>query len=155
MTIHVPKVILFHRGEAFTAQDNYQKRVLASPQIEVRFNAVLEEVIGEGSVSAVKVRDVANGDTSEVDLGGLFVYVGAAPHTEFLGDLVSLDHHGRIHTDSWMRTDLEGLLAAGDVRADSAAQAVTVAGDGATAAIAAHRYLTNGAGKDAPAAAGA
>jgi len=96
-----------------------------------------------------------SGDTSAVDLGGLFVYVGGAPHTEFLGDLVALDHHGRIHTDAWMRTELEGLLAAGDVRADSAAQAVTVAGDGATAAIAAHRYLTSGAWKTSPAAAGA
>lgn len=155
LTIHVPKVILFHRGNAFTAQNNYQNRVVSSPQIEVRFGAVLEEVMGETSVAVVRVRDVATGDKSEVELGGLFVYVGGAPHTEFLGDLVALDHHGRIHTDSWMRTDLEGLLAAGDVRADSAAQAVTVAGDGATAAIAAHRYLTNGAWKEASAAAGA
>lgn len=153
LTIHVPKVILFHRGAAFTAQDTFQKRVLSSPQIEVRFNSVLEEVMGQGSVSGVKVRDVASGDTAEVDLGGLFVYVGGAPHTEFLGDLVALDHHGRIHTDSWMRTEVEGLLAAGDVRADSAAQAVTVAGDGATAAIAAHRYLTHGAWKTASTAA--
>ena len=155
LTIHVPRVILFHRGDSFSAQDNYQKRVLSSPQIEVRFNTVLEEVMGQGSVTGIMVRDTSSGERSEVELGGLFVYVGGAPHTEFLGDLVALDQHGRIHTDSWMRTELEGLLAAGDVRADSAAQAVTVAGDGATAAIAAHRYLTSGAWKTAPAAAGA
>jgi len=59
LTIHVPKVILFHRGDAFTAQHNYQKRVLSSQQIEVRFNTVLEEVMGQGSMSGVKVRDIA------------------------------------------------------------------------------------------------
>ena len=150
LTLHVPKVILFHRGSAFTGQESYQKRVLASPQIEVRFNTVLEEVVGNGSVSGAVVRDLAGGETSDIALGGLFVYVGGAPHTEFLGDLVPVDHHGRIHTDAWMRTELAGLLAAGDVRADSAAQAVTVAGDGATAAIAAHRYLTNGSWIEAP-----
>jgi thioredoxin reductase (NADPH) len=155
LTIHVPKVILFHRGDSFSGQDNYEKRVLSSPQIEVRFHHVLEEVTGQGSVSGVRVLDTSSGERSEVELGGLFVYVGGAPQTQFLGDLVSVDHHGRIFTDSWMRTDLEGLLAAGDIRADSAAQAVTVAGDGATAAIAAHRYLTSGVWKTVPAAAGA
>jgi thioredoxin reductase (NADPH) len=155
LTIHVPKVILFHRGDSFSGQDNYEKRVLSSPQIEVRFHHVLEEVTGQGSVSGVRVLDTSSGERSEVELGGLFVYVGGAPQTQFLGDLVSVDHHGRIFTDSWMRTDLEGLLAAGDIRADSAAQAVTVAGDGATAAIAAHRYLTSGVWKPVPAAAGA
>ena len=145
LVTHVDKVILFHRGEEFTGQANYRERVLDSPEIEVRFGTVVEEVLGESTVNGVRVRTPSTDEVQDVDLGGLFVYVGSAPHTEFLGDLLPMDHHGRIHTDPWMRTALRGVLAAGDVRADSSAQAVAVAGDGATAAVAAHRYLSSGA----------
>ncbi len=145
LVTHVGKIILFHRGDSFTGQHNFQQRVLDSPDIEVRFGTVVEEVLGDTTVSGIRVRSSGSDEVSEVELGGLFVYVGSAPHTEFLGDLLPTDHHGRIHTDPWMRTTLPGILAAGDVRADSSAQAVAVAGDGATAAVAAHRYLSTGA----------
>ena len=62
---------------------------------------------------------------------------------QLLAGVVALDERGCVATDTWMRTDSPGLFAAGDVRADSAGQAVTAAGEGATAAIAAHRYLTS------------
>ena len=71
----------------------------------------------------------------------MFVHVGRVPNTAFLDGVLALDELGRVPTDAWMRTALPGLFAAGDVRVDAAGQAVTAAGDGATAAIAAHRYL--------------
>jgi thioredoxin reductase (NADPH) len=142
---HVDKVILFHRGVGLTGQRSYQDRVIDSPKIEIRFATVVEEVLGEATVTGVRVQSLNGGAAENVELGGLFVYVGSAPHTDFLGGLVPLDHHGRIHTDPWMRTPVKGILAAGDVRSDSSAQAVAVAGDGATAAVAAHRYLNSGA----------
>lgn len=79
-----------------------------------------------------------------MDLAGLFVYVGSQPHTGFIPSSLELDARGRIPTDIWMRTVMPGLFAAGDVRSDSAAQAISAAGDGATAAVAAHHYLTGG-----------
>ena len=67
--------------------------------------------------------------------------VQSHPNTQYLLDLLPLDNAGHIPTDIWMRTPLPGLLAAGDIRQSSAAQLVSAAGDGATAVIAAHRYI--------------
>ncbi|HZR98435.1 MAG TPA: FAD-dependent oxidoreductase [Chloroflexota bacterium] len=144
LTEYAARVIILHRGAGLTAQQTYRQRALAHPAIEVRSNMAVTEVLGEGTVSGVRLRD-AGGAESELALAGLFVYVGLAPNTACLRDLDVLDASGRVPTDAWMRTARPGLLAAGDIRSDSAAQAITAAGDGATAAIAAHRYLADGA----------
>jgi thioredoxin reductase (NADPH) len=80
-----------------------------------------------------------------VELDGLFVYIGLSPETAWLGDLLELDPSGRIPTDDAMRTRLPGLFAAGTVRSGTAGRAASAAGDGAMAAIAADRYLGDGA----------
>jgi thioredoxin reductase (NADPH) len=95
-------------------------------------------------VDGLRLRDLASDESSTVEVAGVFVHVGRVPNTESLDGLVALDEHGRVPTDPWMRTELPGLFAAGDVRADSAGQAISAAGDGSTAAIAAHRYLAAG-----------
>jgi thioredoxin reductase (NADPH) len=138
---HASEVILFHRRDTFTAQSTYQRRVRETSIISVRPNTVVEEILGDDGVAGVRVREVATGEESQVELFGLFVYIGLEPNTTFLKDGLRLDESGRIPTDIWMRTERLGLFAAGDIRRDSASQAITAAGDGATAAIAAHRYL--------------
>ena len=82
--------------------------------------------------------------TSRVDLSGIFIYVGLEPNSDYLSGLLPLDGGGHIPTDIWMRTPVEGIFAAGDIRQNSAAQLITSAGDGATAAIAARHYLEGG-----------
>lgn len=141
---HAERVIVFHRGDAFTAQQTYLQRAREHPKIKLRTDTTIEEIVGDGVVTAVRVRDAAGGASTDVPLAGLFVYVGSEPNTGFLRGVLPLGEDGRVPTDVWMRTSLPGLFAAGDVRQDSAAQAVTAAGDGATAAIAAHRYLDDG-----------
>lgn len=143
LTESAARVIVLHRGAACSAQHTYQQRALAHPAIQVRYGVTVAEVLGKATVSGVRLRDAA-GAESELAVAGLFVYVGLAPNTSFLRDLGVLDPAGLVPTDAWMRTPRPGLLAAGDVRADSAAQAITAAGDGATAALAAHRYLAAG-----------
>jgi thioredoxin reductase (NADPH) len=138
---HVGTVLVFHRGEAFAAQQTYRQRVEDERKIEVCYRTEVREILGESEVTGVRVHDLASGTERTVELGGLFVYVGLVPNSGFLEGLLTLDADGRIPTDIWMRTDLPGLFAAGDVRRDSASQAITAAGDGATAAIAADRYL--------------
>lgn len=140
---HVSRVILFHREGALSGQRAFQERVLTHPKIAVRYHAVVEEIVGDGAVGGVRVRDTATGEVAQEELSGLFIYIGLTPNTEFLEDIMRLDADGRIATDIWMRTELPGVFAAGDVRQDTAAQAITSAGDGAVAAIAAHRYLTD------------
>ena len=91
--------------------------------------------------------DVTSGETSRVDLSGVFVYVGLDPNSQYLQDILPLDNAGHVPTDTWMRTPVQGLFASGDIRQNSAAQLVSAAGDGATAAIAAQRYIE---GRDWP-----
>ncbi|TMR05545.1 thioredoxin-disulfide reductase [Actinomadura soli] len=143
LTNHVGKVLLLHRGESLGGQHTYAKRVLEHASIEVRHSTVVEEILGDTVVSGVRVKDTGTGETAEEKVTGVFVYVGLRPRTDVLRDLLALDDDGRVPTDVAMRTVLPGLFAAGDIRTESAAQAVTAAGDGATAALAAHRYLAD------------
>jgi thioredoxin reductase (NADPH) len=141
LTEFASSVIVFRRGEQFTGQQVLQDRVTSSPKIEIRDNTTITAILGDGQVEGVSVEDSESGETSRVDLSGVFVYVGLEPNTQYLRELLPLDNAGHIPTDIWMRTELPGLLAAGDIRQHSAAQLVSAAGDGATAAIAAHRYI--------------
>jgi thioredoxin reductase (NADPH) len=140
---HDVRVVLIHDGEAFDAQETYGRRVLENGHVEVRQRTVVEEILGNGSVDGVRVRDLASGESTTIEVAAVFVHIGRVPNTELLAGVLPLDDRGRVATDASMRTELPGLFAAGDVRADSAGQAVTAAGDGATAAIAAHRYLSS------------
>jgi thioredoxin reductase (NADPH) len=135
------RVILFHRGKNFSAQDVFQQRVLSNTKIEVRFQTIVEEILGDDTVTGVRLRDLRTGEASELTLSGLFIYIGFKPNTEFLRTVLPLSDSGHVPTDIWMRTERPGLYAVGDIRQDSAGQAITAAGEGAVAAIAAHRYI--------------
>ncbi len=123
------------------ASRTYASRLSESQHVEIRSHTVVEEILGDSRVEGVRVRDVATGESSTLLAEGVFVHVGRLPNTELLEGVVALDEGGHVPTDSWMRTELPGLFAAGDIRANAAGQAISAAGDGATAAIAAHRYL--------------
>ena len=138
------KVIIFHRDHQFSGQKILQDRVLSNPKIEARWNTVVTGILGEGQVEGVATLDVTSEETSRADLSGVFIYVGLEPNSGYLRDLLPLDNAGHVPTDTWMRTPLPGLLAAGDIRQNSASQLVSAAGDGATAAIAAQRYIETG-----------
>ena len=134
-------VSIFHREENFSGQQSYLQRVLSDSKITPRYGTVVEEVLGDDQLRAVRVRNLATNEISEVELAGLFVYVGLKPNTAFLKNILKLSDTGQVRTDGWMKTELDGLYAIGDIRQDSAAQAIASAGDGATAAIAAYRYI--------------
>jgi thioredoxin reductase (NADPH) len=138
------RVIVFHNEGASPAQHTLWRRVLDDPKIDVRYNTTVDEILGDDAVTGAQVRDVVTGEKSQVEIAGIFIYVGLEPNTELVKSLLRLDKDGRIPTDAWMRTELPGLFAAGDLRADSAGLAITSSGDGAVAALAAHRYLEDG-----------
>jgi len=141
---HVARVIVLHRGTALSAQAAYCRRVDDNPKIEIRFGTIVEEVLGDGGLTGVRTRTLGDGTPAEIELAGLFVYIGLVPATAWLAQTIELDPSGRIPTDSAMRTRLPGLFAAGTVRAASAGRAAAAAGDGATAAISADLYLRDG-----------
>ena len=136
---YADRVILFHRSDALDAQQVLQDRIAGNPKVEVRYGAEVLEVLGEDAVTGIRVRDNA-GETVE-PVHGLFVYVGLDPNSAPVADLVPLDNAGHIPVGLSMDTPQAGLFAAGDIRQQSAAQLVASAGDGATAAIAAFRYI--------------
>jgi thioredoxin reductase (NADPH) len=140
---HDVRVVLVHPEEALLGQETYGGRVAESAGIEVRHGTVLEEILGDGQVDGIRVREVASGESSVVPVAGVFAYAGRIPNTELLAGVIELDEEGRVPTDAWMRTGQPGLFAVGDVRVDAAGHAIAAAGDGATAAIAAHRYLAD------------
>jgi thioredoxin reductase (NADPH) len=141
LTNYAERVLLFHDGEKFIAQQTYQQRVLDNSKIIPRYHAVVEEILGDDVVTGVRLRDLRSKETARLDLSGLFVYVGLQPNTALLRGLVKLTDTGHVPTDVSMQTERPGLYAVGDIRQDSASQAITSAGDGATAAIAAYRYI--------------
>ncbi|HWC31370.1 MAG TPA: FAD-dependent oxidoreductase, partial [Dehalococcoidia bacterium] len=135
------RVLLIHRGADFEAQQSIVDRVAATPNIEPVFGTEVEEILGDDSVSALSLRDVDTGMVREEALSGVFIFVGLEPNTAFVRGILDLDEAGHIRTDILMRTSVEGVFAAGDIRQGSVAQLVSAAGDGATAAVAAFRYL--------------
>ena len=138
---YAERVLLFHNGKKFSAQQTYVQRALDNPKITARHQTVIEEVFGDEVVAGVRVRDLASGEISQIELAGIFVYAGLQPNTTLLQKLVKLSDTGHVPTDNWMKTARDGLYAAGDIRQDSARQAIASAGDGATAAIAAYHYI--------------
>jgi thioredoxin reductase (NADPH) len=141
LTEHAAHVTIIHRGETLDAQQALQNRIAASDKVEVVLNTAVDEIVGEAAVAGVRLRDLKAGSTRLQELKGVFVYVGLEPNTARLRGVLALDAAGHIETDINMATSLAGVFAAGDIRQHSVAQLASAAGDGATAAIAAVRYL--------------
>ena len=136
------RVTVVHRGARLRAQHALVERAGANTKIAIALDTVVEEIVGEQAVSGLRLRGVTTGATRVLPVRGVFICVGLEPNTAFLRGVVALDPAGHIATDTMMRTSCPGIFAAGDIRAGSVAQLAASAGDGATAAIAAFRYLT-------------
>ena len=139
---YAERVLLFHRRGELRAQKSLVDRVLADPKIEVVWSTIIDEVLGENTVSGVRVTNTATGEQGARELSGLFVYVGLAPNANVAGGLLDTDGSGHIPVNVSMETAVPGVYAVGDIRQHSSSQLVSAAGDGATAAIAAYRYIS-------------
>ena len=140
---YADKVLLFHRRDEFRAQQELVNRVLAEPKIEVVWSTIIDEVLGENTVSGVRTTKLGNGAQDARELSGLFVYVGLVPNASLVDGLLETDGAGHIPVNVSMQTALPGVYAAGDIRQHSSSQLVSAAGDGATAAISAFRYISS------------
>jgi thioredoxin reductase (NADPH) len=138
---HAARVTVFHRDASFGAQQVLLDKAAAASKIELRLETSVEEILGEDAVSGVRLRARGTGASHVQNVRGVFVHVGLVPNTAFLRGMLALDGAGHIETDISMRTSVEGIFAAGDIRKGSVAQLAAAAGDGATAAISAFRYL--------------
>jgi thioredoxin reductase (NADPH) len=142
------RVIILHRGDVLTGQASYRDRVTAHKKIDIRFNTAVTEILGEAKVTGLRTRTSREGAVADLEVDAVFAYVGLQPNTAVLQDRLCLDLAGQIPTDGWMRSELAGVCAAGTVRGRSPCRAVSAAGDGASAAVAVDRYLTDGAWRE-------
>ncbi len=136
------KVYLIHRRDQFRGAAVLQKRVLENERIVPVYNSVVQSVNGEGQVKSVTLKDVVSGESSELETDGVFIFVGYDPNTGFV-DSELLNGCGEIRVDMNMKTGVDGLFAAGDIRSDSWRQIVMAASDGATAALGAYAYIVD------------
>jgi len=142
LTKFATKVTLVHRRHELRASKIMQERAFANDKIEFLWNTVITDVNGDHQVESLEVRDVVTGETSQLDVGGLFVAIGHDPNTALFADQLELDENGYIVTDAdSTRTSINGVFAAGDVQDHVYRQAVTAAGSGCMAAIEAERWL--------------
>jgi thioredoxin reductase (NADPH) len=146
LTHFARKVTIIHRRDAFRSEKILQNRLFANPKIEVIWDTVVDDVLGTSgfppSATGLKLRNVKTGKVSELKADGIFVAIGHAPATGFLGDQLRMKPGGYVWTapDS-TATSIPGVFAAGDVTDEVFRQAVTAAGLGCMAALEAERFL--------------
>lgn len=145
LTNFADKVILVHRRDSLRAEKILQHRLLNHPKIEVRWNSVLEEVVGDDNplgVTAARLKNIETGAVEDVPVHGVFIAIGHAPSTELFVNKLDMHANGYLITapDS-TATNVPGVFAAGDVTDEIYRQAVTAAGMGCMAALEAERFL--------------
>jgi thioredoxin reductase (NADPH) len=141
LTRFAKEVIIVHRRDRLRAGPTLAARANSNPKIRFVWNTVLDEILGDQTVTGVRGHDVATGESVEIPCDGVFIYVGLTPNTQLFRDQLELDKDGYIVTDKRQHTSVEGVFAAGDVQDPWFRQAVIAAGSGAAAAIEAERFL--------------
>lgn len=144
LTRFAKKIHLIHRRDEFRAVPVLVERVQAHERIECLCGNIVTQINGTNGVESVDLESKKTGETRTLPVSGVFLFVGLEPRTDFLGGLLALDEGGFILTDSEMKTNVRGILAAGDCRAKVLRQVSTAVGDGATAAFMAQKYIEEG-----------
>jgi thioredoxin reductase (NADPH) len=140
LTRFATKVTIVHRRCELRAIKVLQERAFENPKIDFQWNSVVDRIEGEPVVQQVVTHDVNTGEQTTIAADGVFVYIGLVPNTPFVPEGVQLEW-GYIITAEDMSTGIPGIFAAGDVRVKTLRQVVTAAGDGATAAHSAEKYI--------------
>ena len=142
LTQFAKTVTIVHRRDELRAQKVLQDRAFANDKINFIWDSVVREIKGENRVESVVIENVKSGQVTEHAFGGVFIYVGLDPVSDFTKDLHIQDHAGWIVTDDHMKTSVAGVFAVGDVRQKDLRQVTTAVGDGAIAGQEAYKYIT-------------
>jgi thioredoxin reductase (NADPH) len=134
---------MFIRRHEMRASKVMQDRVMNTSNIKIYWNTETEEIIGDKTVEAVRIKNNQNGDTATIPVKGFFVAIGHQPNSDIFKDWLEMDEAGYIKTiPGTAKTNIQGVFAAGDVQDKIYRQAVTAAGSGCMAALDAERYLS-------------
>ncbi len=135
------KVIIIHRRDQLRAQKIIQERAFKNKKIEFIWDTVIEKVNGDDKVRSLTLKNVKTGESSELEAGALFVFIGFVPNSNITREELKKDEGGYIITDNAMQTSLKGVYACGDVRSQLVRQITNAVGDATTAAVAAEKYI--------------
>jgi thioredoxin reductase (NADPH) len=142
LTKFATQVTIVHRRDELRASKIMAERAFANPKIDFRWNAVVDEVLGNGRVELLRLRDTTSDEASDLEVGGVFVAIGHDPNTALFRGQLDLDDGGYVVTEAdSTSTGVDGVFAAGDVQDHVFRQAVTAAGSGCMAAMEAERWL--------------
>ena len=141
LTKFASKVTVIHRRDELRATKVLQEKAFANERVEFIWNSNVVAIEGEKEVERVRIRD-NNGEEREIAASGVFILIGTIPNSEILPlEQLGADEFGFVITDDEMRTRVDGVMAAGDIRSKRVRQVINAAGEGAVAAIAAEHYL--------------
>ena len=141
LTKFASKVTIIHRRDEFRASKIMLSRAMTNPKIKFEMDSVVEEILGDGSVNAVRIRNAKMRQEKTIPCEGFFVAIGHQPNTKVFERVLKLDEYGYIVTDGRTRTNVPGVFACGDVMDRLYRQAITAAGTGCMAALEAERFL--------------
>lgn len=142
LTRYAKSITVVNRSTEFKASRSSVDELLKNPQINVLWNTEVKEVLGQNFVQKVKLCNNKTGESKEMDIDGIFVYIGMVPNTSLFKDVLNLSEYGYIITDNNMATNIPGVFAAGDIRDKEIRQITTAVGDGTIAGIMAERYVS-------------
>jgi thioredoxin reductase (NADPH) len=141
LTKFCKKVFIVHRRNKLRADQYLANKAKANPKIYFHWDSVVENIGGKSCVENISIKNIKNNQSSIIKTNGVFIYIGKNPNTAFCRNLIKLNQYGAIITDHDMKTSIEGIFAAGDVREKSLYQVVTAAADGAIAAVSAAKFI--------------
>lgn len=135
-------VSIIHRRDQLRANNLLQEKAKTEPKIKFIWNTVVVDIEGDGAVRQLRLKNIEDATISTLPVDGVFIAIGLEPNTDYLRGALPLDKERHIIINELMETGIPGILAAGDIRHNSARQAITAAGDGATAALSAEKFLS-------------
>ena len=135
------KVYLIHRRDELRADKAIQEKVFGCENIEMVWDSIPLEILGQDEVTGIKIRNVKTGEERELDTDGVFIAVGIVPNTALVKDQLELDENGYICAGEEGITSTPGVFAAGDIRTKALRQVVTAVSDGANAVASVQKYL--------------
>ena len=141
LTKFANRVRIIHRRDALRAGETLKARAAANDKIQVVYNTVLDRIEGNGKVQRVQVRSVTTGSVETWETDGVFVFIGHFPNSQLFQGQLAMDAQGFLLVDKYMQTSVPGVFAAGEIMDPIYKQAISSAGQGCQAALAAERYL--------------
>lgn len=141
LTKFASKVYLIHRRDELRADKIVQERAFKNDKLEFVWNSVVAEIKGEDLVNTLVIKNTKTDELSELNINGVFPYIGINPNVDQITGQLEQDKAGFIITDETMKTSVDGVYAAGDVRQTPLRQVITAAADGAVAAVYAVKYI--------------